>query len=62
MQCTVLNDSAIRRLHPASLIILERTGIHVPHKDVLGGPLLPVRSWTMPRNVYISRPASLNKS
>ena len=35
MLTTVLTAQQIRRLHEASLAILERVGVHVPHDEVL---------------------------
>lgn len=35
MFATVLNDEQISRLHEASLAILERVGVHVPHDEIL---------------------------
>jgi trimethylamine---corrinoid protein Co-methyltransferase len=34
MFCTVLNNAQIARIHNASLTILERVGVHVPHPDM----------------------------
>lgn len=31
----VLSDSQINRIHEASLAILERTGVHIPHEEML---------------------------
>lgn len=31
----VLSDSQIKRIHEASLAILERTGVHIPHQEIL---------------------------
>ena len=36
MRCTVLTDEQIERIHAASLEILERVGVQVPHADMLG--------------------------
>lgn len=35
MLVSVLTDDQIRRLHEASLTILERVGVHVPHPEIL---------------------------
>ncbi|MCY3018050.1 MAG: trimethylamine methyltransferase family protein [Planctomycetota bacterium] len=35
MHATVLTPEQIERIHQASLAILERTGVHVPHDDML---------------------------
>lgn len=35
MKLTVLNNSQMENLHKASLEILERVGVHIPHDDVL---------------------------
>jgi len=34
--CSVLNDDQIGRIHKASVAILERVGVQVPHEDMLG--------------------------
>jgi trimethylamine--corrinoid protein Co-methyltransferase len=31
----VLSDSQINRIHESSLAILERTGVHIPHEEML---------------------------
>jgi len=36
MLCSVLAPDQITRLHEASLAILERVGVHVPHAEILG--------------------------
>ena len=36
MLASVLSEQQIARLHVASLSILERTGVHVPHPEILG--------------------------
>ncbi|HUT24518.1 MAG TPA: trimethylamine methyltransferase family protein, partial [Sumerlaeia bacterium] len=33
--CSVLDNEGIRRIHEASLAILERVGVQVPHEDAL---------------------------
>lgn len=35
MLSRVLSDSQIKRIHEASLSILERTGVHIPHEEML---------------------------
>lgn len=35
MFCSVLTDEQIDRIHEASLTILQRVGVHVPHEEVL---------------------------
>ena len=35
MQSRILADNQITRIHHASLAILERTGVLVPHEDML---------------------------
>jgi hypothetical protein len=35
MKATVLTPEQIERIHHASLTILERTGVQVPHDDML---------------------------
>ena len=35
MLCSVLNDDQIRKIHEASLSILERVGFELPHEDML---------------------------
>jgi len=36
MQSRILTDEQIARIHNASMAILEKTGVHVPHEDMLG--------------------------
>lgn len=36
MRSSVLSDGAVRSIHKASLAILERTGVHIPHAEMLG--------------------------
>jgi len=36
MHCTVLTDDQVARVHDASLAILERVGVDVPHEDMRG--------------------------
>jgi trimethylamine--corrinoid protein Co-methyltransferase len=35
MFCRVLSDDEVTRIHEASLAVLERVGVHVPHAEVL---------------------------
>jgi len=35
MQCTALTNDQINAIHEASMAILGRTGVHVPHSDIL---------------------------
>lgn len=35
MQSRILTDEQITRIHNASLVILAKTGVHVPHEDML---------------------------
>ena len=36
MISSILTNEQIRRIHEASLTILERVGVEVPHKEILG--------------------------
>jgi len=36
MRCEILTDEQIGRIHEASLTILQRVGVHLPHDEMLG--------------------------
>jgi len=35
MRCAFLDDGQIRKIHESSLAVLERTGVTVPHREML---------------------------